>query len=796
LRYLLSGSELASEAGFMSTTDASSKSSKNPVVGICCSGGGIRSASFSLGCLQILDGHGLLRGAERAGYISAVSGGSYAVGAMAVLEHHRQTDDHQAELLPDVGPYDPESPEFRRLRNRLTYLTHPSDGLVAEIWRAVMGVAMNLMLFSAVAAIIGFLLGWAYGAALPQLRSTCDGGSQCSTAVHPPNRFYFSAAALGVGALILGLVWVGRRWSLRVNRWLQIGVLGAALIAAAYALFVLVLPQVLAWLHRATLPPAEQPAASAVADGLSTNYWIPATGFVGVAAAIWALLAPVWKFFRPKIEAEGNKWLRSPKFRTRLLNLVAFLSVPALFGGLLLVVMHLGAEDPPFVHGNGGWRLFFYVIVPVAVLLAVRKCGDLNNWSLHTVYKARLAEAFAAARFTPPTDHLSTSKVTQESPRPHDVDADHEHSGLLPLDAVQPDDFPQVLICATSNITSYGVAPTGTGALPFLFSSESVGGAYVGELKTNEYARWGFRRVSDLTIMDAVSISGAAVSPEMGRMTRPALRFLMALANLRLGVWLPKPGRVEDHVDGRKQPATTPLEKAVRRIATPMRKYHKRRINELKAKDERIVAAEPPPRFFRKNVGAMRRPGVQKLVNEALGTTPVRTRYVYVTDGGHFDNLGLVELLKRGCDQIWCIDASGDQVDTFNTLGQALSIAKAEYDIDVEINPLRDMAPEPAPVEGTTPVVQKPFCIGTITYPLSLGGSKGQLVLVKAGVPKNAGLDLVTFHNENPKFPCDPTTNQLSRAERFDAYVALGRLSMDLAHDAVSTNGQLATSGP
>lgn len=773
----------------MTTAGASSEGSKQPTVGICCSGGGIRAASFALGCLQILDEKGVLRGPGRADYISAVSGGSYAVGAMAVLEHHRQADDQRSELLPDIGPYAPESPEFRRLRNRLTYLTHPSEGLPAEIWRAVMGVAMNLVLFSAVATVFGFALGWAYGRTLPQLNATCQGRARgCSTAVRPSNGVFYCAAALGVLALVLGLVWVGRRWSLRVNRWLQNAALGAALTAAAYALFVLGLPQVLVWLHQATLP--KPPVAVTVSDGLTKNYWVPASGLAGALAAIGALFGPVWSFLRPKVEAEGTKWLQNlmSKYRTQLLNLVAFLAVPALFGGLLLLFMHIGAEHPPFVNGTSDWRLL-YLVVPIAVIGTARKFGDLNNWSLHTLYKERLAEAFAVARFTPPSDRLSTSRVTQKTPPPHDVDADHKHSGLIPLDAAQPVDFPRVLICATSNTTSYGVAPSGTGALPFLFSSKKVGGDYVGDLETSEYERWGFRRVGDLTIMDAVSISGAAVSPEMGRMTRPPLRFLMALANLRLGVWLPKPGRVKDHIYGDEPPPDTRLAKIGWWIMSPVRKVHEWRIERLTKRDEERVDAEPPPRFFRRNIGALPQPSVQRLVNEALGTTPAKSRFVYVTDGGHFDNLGLVELLKRGCDRIWCIDASGDQVDTFNTLGLALSIAKSEYGIDVAINPFKEMAPEAPAKKGTTPIVQRPFCIGTIKYPPKLNASEGELVLVKAGVPKNAGLDLVTFHNENPKFPCDPTTNQLYTAERFDAYVALGRLSMATAYKAVVETG-------
>src|SRR5260370_33387714 len=116
----------------------------------------------------------------------------------------------------------------------------------------------------------------------------------------------------------------------------------------------------------------------------------------------------------------------------------------------------------------------------------------------------------------------------------------------------------------------------------------------------------------------------------------------------------------------------------------------------------------------------MPRPRVERLLNEALGTTPKQSPFVYVTDGADFDNLGLVELLKRGCDQIWCIDASGDAVDSFNTLALALSIAKAEHGIDVKIDPRDVIRPKAPLVPGTTPVVAQPCAIGKILYPPDL----------------------------------------------------------------------------
>ena len=82
-------------------------------IGICCSGGGIRSAAFSLGALQSLDAAGVLR---RARYLSAVSGGSYIASAYAVASRHSDP-----ELLAS-GQRSPLHPRVR-VRNHCSYLT-------------------------------------------------------------------------------------------------------------------------------------------------------------------------------------------------------------------------------------------------------------------------------------------------------------------------------------------------------------------------------------------------------------------------------------------------------------------------------------------------------------------------------------------------------------------------------------------------------------------------------------------------------------------------------------------------
>jgi hypothetical protein len=418
--------------------------------------------------------------------------------------------------------------------------------------------------------------------------------------------------------------------------------------------------------------------------------------------------------------------------------LLTTLAAPLLFGGLVLAFMHQGSERSLFVGGTSAWESL-YVVVPVAFVAAVATFGSLNSWSLHAIYRARLNDAFNLERTLVtegPPKHSKT--VVEASPR----------SDPVPLSKLKLTDFPEVLICATSNIRNYGLVPTGFGAAPFLFSQDRVGGPVVGHLYTHLYEAACLRSTRSLTVMDAVSISGAAVAPEMGRMTRAPLRFLMALANIRLGVWIPKPSAAEAKIDKR-----------------------------LDTLSSEITTGTKPKR----RIGVVKPPGLLYLWREAFGATPQSASHVYVTDGGHYDNLGLVELLKNRCDWIWCIDASGDDIGTFSTLGEALAIAEAEFGITVVIDPVGKMAP----ADAKTRFVKQPFCTGDITYPPKQPGGKtdtGKLVVVKAGVTQKAPWAVGYYHASDLNFPCDTTLDQLYTAQRFDAYVALGKSSMNEAY--------------
>ena len=67
---------------------------------------------------------------------------------------------------------------------------------------------------------------------------------------------------------------------------------------------------------------------------------------------------------------------------------------------------------------------------------------------------------------------------------------------------------------------------------------------------------------------------------------------------------------------------------------------------------------------------------------------------------------------------------------------------------------------------------------GTVTYPVVAGHENephvGWIVFAKLEVPRNAPFDVVDLARTLPKFPNNPTTDQLYTDQKFEAYRALG----------------------
>ena len=149
-------------------------------------------------------------------------------------------------------------------------------------------------------------------------------------------------------------------------------------------------------------------------------------------------------------------------------------------------------------------------------------------------------------------------------------------------------------------------------------------------MPTSDYAVPG-----GLNIAAAMAISGAALSPNWGFHSKPATAFLLTMFNARLGRWLPNP---------RKPSATRP--KSIWRGF----------------------------------------PGLLQLIRELFGNSDDASEYVYLSDGGHFDNMGLYELVRRHCHRIVICDAEEDSGYVFSGIGMAIRKCRIDFGVEIELN--------------------------------------------------------------------------------------------------------------
>ncbi|MGH2830612.1 MAG: patatin-like phospholipase family protein, partial [Actinomycetota bacterium] len=133
-------------------------------IGICCSGGGVRSAAYNLGALQVLREQGIF---DRARYLSAVSGGSYIAAAFAMTQAESDRD-----LIQQTPEFARGTPEEEYLRNRSSYLAPGLAGKARAALQAILGLTINLLFFWLVLFAVARPAGWLISSSVlhPELR--------------------------------------------------------------------------------------------------------------------------------------------------------------------------------------------------------------------------------------------------------------------------------------------------------------------------------------------------------------------------------------------------------------------------------------------------------------------------------------------------------------------------------------------------------------------------------------------------------------------------------------------------
>ena len=151
-----------------------------------------------------------------------------------------------------------------------------------------------------------------------------------------------------------------------------------------------------------------------------------------------------------------------------------------------------------------------------------------------------------------------------------------------------------------------------------------------------------------------------------------------------------------------------------------------------------------------------------------------------MTDGGHYENLGLVELLRRGCTEIYCFDASNDNLDA---LGDAIALARSELGVEIDFESEDD--PSHLLPDEKTSLAKTDCVVGQVRFPG--GNQRGRLYYARTVMTAGAPEDVVVYHRRDPRFPHDPTVDQLYTDQKFEAYRELGAHASEEAVKAVNS---------
>jgi GNAT superfamily N-acetyltransferase len=154
---------------------------------------------------------------------------------------------------------------------------------------------------------------------------------------------------------------------------------------------------------------------------------------------------------------------------------------------------------------------------------------------------------------------------------------------------------------------------------------------------------------------------------------------------------------------------------------------------------------------------------------EILGRTDASREYVHLSDGGHFENLGVYELVRRRCRYIVCVDAGTDRGASDDNLANMIRLVRTDFGvrIDLETGPLRSLGPDR---------LSKWHCaVGRIHYEdLDQGERPGVFVLLRTTMTGDEPPDVQEYAAKNPDFPLQSTLDQFFDESQFESYRALG----------------------
>jgi hypothetical protein len=350
---------------------------------------------------------------------------------------------------------------------------------------------------------------------------------------------------------------------------------------------------------------------------------------------------------------------------------------------------------------NQGMAVTAFVLFLLGVIFSWR--FDINIFGLNQFYRNRLVRCYLGATHQPRPDPFTGFDGEDDI---HLTDLRYSKDPEHPFPGPLP-----IVNCAlnlggSSDLSVHTRRSASFSLTPLRCGSSRtlVGYAPTGGNGTGESYAGG------VTLGQAISVSGAAANPNMGYHTSGLVAFLLTSFNVRLGWWFPNPG--------------------------------KRRWNR-----------------------ASLRSNLYYLVKEFFGLAHEQGVFVNVSDGGHFENLGIYELVRRQCKVIIACDAECDSDLSFGSLGSMIRMCETDFGVKIHLDVASIRKQE------QTKKSQAHCAIGRIQYS---NGSQGYLIYLKASITGDEDVGIEQYRVVHPDFPHETTADQFFAEDQFESYRRLG----------------------
>jgi hypothetical protein len=351
---------------------------------------------------------------------------------------------------------------------------------------------------------------------------------------------------------------------------------------------------------------------------------------------------------------------------------------------------------------------------------------NINLFSLHHFYRNRLTRCYLGATNPERKPHALTG---------FDPDDD------IPFAALAPGEPPRVqrplhivgtainlnrgrqLAWQSRRAASFAFTPLHAGYEP---ASTQVSGGFRPSA--------GYGKDADgqpIMLGTTVAISGAAASPNMGYHTSPAVAFLLTVFNVRLGHWCGDTGHA----------------------------------NAWRKRDPGL--------------------GLRYWLAELTGTADQDYPFVSLSDGGHFENLGIYELVRRRCALVLASDAGADPKYAFEDLAGAIRKCYTDFGVEIRFKSrIEDIRPS---AEGKPSA--RHYTLAEIVYPN--GAPPGTLVYWKSSLTADMPPDIVNYGSTRKDFPHETTADQFFDEAQFESYRHLGYQVALRSLAAMQASGEL-----